>query len=285
MVLPERMFWIVFSDMDGTVLDKDTYQPGPAMEAFKQCLEYGVPVVLNSSKTRAEMEAFYRDVPMWPGTPFISENGGGVYMPYASWKRPPASQRSGDFWKVSLGRPREMILPVLRGALEDVGLRADLFSDLPAEEIAARTGLAVEQARLAMQREFDEPFWAPAGMTPADLKALRALMDEEGLRISRGGRLFHAHGHADKGTAVRYVVGEYQQVYTCPVFSAGVGDAANDLPLLEAVGRAYVVRRSDGTYDPAFQEGRGIRWMSGIGPRGFLQAVEDVVGEIEPPDK
>lgn len=281
---PGRVLWIVFTDMDGTLLDQETYRPGPSLRALERCLERGVPVVLNSSKTRAEMEPFHRRLPLLAGAPFVSENGGGVFLPAASWERPRASERCGDFWRVSLGAPHREVLAALRRALNAAGLCAELFSDLPPEEIASRTGLPLEEARLAARREFDEPFWLRAGSAPAALDSLRGAMNDQGLEITRGGRLFHAHGLSDKGRAVRFVGEAYRQVSAVPVRSAGVGDAANDLPLLEAVDRPYLVRRSDGAYDPEIPEGKGIRRVPGIGPEGFAQAVEDLLAGTGPRD-
>jgi mannosyl-3-phosphoglycerate phosphatase family protein len=275
--------WILFADMDGTVLDPETYEPGPALEALEQCREAGVPVVLNSSKTRAEMAFFYERLPLLPGSPFVSENGGGVFLPSGYWERPAGAEASVGFWKIALGTPHRKLLPVLKKIVQRLRLDARLFSDLTPEEIAAMTGLPVEQAGLAREREFDEPFWVREG----DLSCLDTLREElrkEGLRLSRGGRCLHVHGASDKGAAARYVAGLYREMMPVPVRSAGVGDAANDLPLLETVDRAYLVRRADGTLDPDIPPGRGIRPLPGSGPLGFRQAVEDLLGRAVVPE-
>ncbi len=269
--------WILFADMDGTVLDKESYEPGPALDALEQCRTAGVPVLLNSSKTRAEMEFFYQRLPLLPGSPFISENGGGVFLPKDHWEKPDGAEEGGDFWKVTLGTGHELLLPVLRRAVDRLKLEVDLFSDLTPEEISARTGLPLEQAGLAREREFDEPFWVRE-VSASGLKALQDEVRNEGLRLTRGGRCHHVHGASDKGEAVRYVLELCRERTPSPVRSAGVGDAANDLPLLKAVDKAYLVRRADGTHDPDIPEGLGIRLLPGVGPHGFRQVVDDLLG-------
>jgi mannosyl-3-phosphoglycerate phosphatase family protein len=275
--------WILFADMDGTVLDTETYEPGPAVEALEHCREAGVPVVLNSSKTRAEMAFFYERLPLLPGSPFVSENGGGVFLPSGHWGRPVRAEESKGFWKISLGTRHERVFLPLKRIVHRLRLDARLFSDLTPEEIAAVTGLSLEQAGLAREREFDEPFWVRE-KDPSGLEDLREELRKEGLQLSRGGRCLHAHGASDKGAAVRTVVGLYREKWLAPVRSAGVGDAANDLPLLEAVDRAYLVRRADGTLDPDIPPGRGIRPLPGSGPLGFRQAVEDLLGTDAVPE-
>jgi mannosyl-3-phosphoglycerate phosphatase len=276
MMNPKPIPWILFADMDGTILDKETYEPGPALEALERCLEAGMPVILNSSKTRGEMEFFYQRLPLVPGVPYIAENGGGVFLPEDHWHRPEGAEAVGGSWKVTLGTVHEKILPALRRIVKRLPLDVDLFSDLTPEEIAARTGLSLEQAGLAREREFDEPFWIREISEP-DLEALQGEVRREGLRLTRGGRCYHVHGASDKGKAVRYVVDLYGKGPLSPVRSAGVGDAVNDLPLLEAVDRAYLVRRADGTHDPDIPGGAGIRLLSGVGPHGFGQVVDDLL--------
>ena len=48
---------MVFTDLDGTLLDHDTYRWDEAEPALTLCASRNVPVILVSSKTRAEMNA------------------------------------------------------------------------------------------------------------------------------------------------------------------------------------------------------------------------------------
>jgi len=50
-------FFLVFTDLDGTLLDHNTYGWEEAIPALELCRTRGVPVILVSSKTRAEMAA------------------------------------------------------------------------------------------------------------------------------------------------------------------------------------------------------------------------------------
>jgi len=75
-VIPLRL---IFTDLDGTLLDAETYSWQEAGEALDLCRRHRVPVILASSKTRAEIEIL-RDR-MMLSDPFISENGGGIFLP------------------------------------------------------------------------------------------------------------------------------------------------------------------------------------------------------------
>jgi mannosyl-3-phosphoglycerate phosphatase len=272
--------WILFADLDGTVLDMGTYEPGPSQEALAKCREAGIPVVFSSSKTVAEIERYHARYASHPGAPLIAENGGGVFLPREHWDGPAGAEPKGRFWEVALGARHAEVLRILTEAAAKIGVRIQTFSGMTAEEIARRTRLPLEEARLAGQRDFDEPFWVEEQDLPG-LGALQAAMEKAGMRLTRGGRCFHAHGSSDKGKAAQYVRQRYEQAFG-NVCTAAVGDAANDLPMFRAVDRAYVVKRDDGSHDPGVSREGNIRFLEGIGPSGFFQAVDDLIRHAGP---
>jgi len=69
--------YLIFSDLDGTLLDEDTYSFQEATEAIEFLKEKEIPLILCSSKTRFEME-LYREKMDIMTYPFIPENGGAI---------------------------------------------------------------------------------------------------------------------------------------------------------------------------------------------------------------
>ena len=70
---------IIFTDLDGTLLDHQTYSYGEAEDALKVVREKRVPLILCSSKTRDEIEVYRKKLSN--NEPFISENGGAIFIP------------------------------------------------------------------------------------------------------------------------------------------------------------------------------------------------------------
>jgi len=70
---------IIFTDLDGTLLDSDTYSYEKAKIALQLLKKRRIPLIFCTSKTRAEIE-FWRDE-VGNYDPFISENGGGIFIP------------------------------------------------------------------------------------------------------------------------------------------------------------------------------------------------------------
>src|SRR5690606_30108664 len=70
---------VVFSDLDGTLLDHKSYSFEPARPALALLSARGIPLILASSKTEAEMRPIA--VAMGIDHPMIVENGAGVAFP------------------------------------------------------------------------------------------------------------------------------------------------------------------------------------------------------------
>jgi mannosyl-3-phosphoglycerate phosphatase len=228
-----------------------------------------VPVVLCSSKTRAEMLELQAELGI--DGPLIVENGGAVFTAADSpW--------AGLLPERHHGLPARVFgtgYPALREGL--VGIRAVFgagvrgFGDTDPAGVAAWTGLPVHQAELAWQREFDEPFlWEPEPGA-ADAQRARQLLAGRGLSLTRGGRFWHVLGDNDKGRAVSWLLGRWEEHFGSRPPSLALGDSENDLPMLAAVDRGVLVERPGGGHlapRPA-----GVATVTGQGPAGWNRAV------------
>ena len=95
---------VVFTDLDGSLLDEQTYSWAPAQEALEGLRARGIPVVPCSSKTREEIDALVAALRL--DGPFIGENGGGIGIPAGHPPvGPPGGSRSGAGWRSAARRP------------------------------------------------------------------------------------------------------------------------------------------------------------------------------------
>ena len=107
--------WILFTDLDGTLLDKETYEPGPSLGALGRCRDAGIHVIFSSSKTGAEIRLYHERYAFHPGSPFIAENGGGVFFPLDHWDKPPGGEETERFWKATRSQSRSLPLRSISG--------------------------------------------------------------------------------------------------------------------------------------------------------------------------
>ncbi|MBN2468511.1 MAG: HAD-IIB family hydrolase [Deltaproteobacteria bacterium] len=266
--------FIIFTDLDGTLLDHDTYSFEAAREALERVASAQVPLIICSSKTRAEIETWRRKLENID--PFISENGGGVFFP-KTWKRLLSGQEveKEGYLIVEFGKPYVDVLSRFKRLKDRFGETIKGFSEMSVNEIARATGLANAEAALAKQREYTEPFLFTG--TEEEEKRLQENVAQMKLNLTRGGRFFHLMGDNDKGKAVIRVVQFYKK--KAPgVRSVGMGDSRNDLPLLQSVDIPIVVQKPGGGYDDALQSVQGVRRAAGVGPEGWNKAVVEILG-------
>jgi len=144
------------------------------------------------------------------------------------------------------------------------------FADMDIDQIASLTGLDAQMARLATQREFDEPFVVRSPAHP-DINALQGAAQKRGLMVTQGGRFFHLHGKNDKGWAMKQIMDFYRRTYP-KVISIALGDSPIDFPMLQRADVPVLVRsRRD---FPALPEQMpDLVITSHQGPKGWNEAV------------
>jgi mannosyl-3-phosphoglycerate phosphatase len=267
--------FLIFTDLDGTLLDHDTYGWQEAEPALALCRRTPVPVILVSSKTRAELDLLR--VQLGLSSPFISENGGGIFFPEEETSKPPRlAVRDKGFWKWSLGPPYEHLVEALGAIREELGWKIRGFSEMSSHEISQLTGLDLENSRLAAMREFDEPF-VVAEPEIVDTETLNAAANARGLRITTGGRFHHLQGKNDKGEAVKKLIAWYQdQQPSSSLTTVALGDSPNDFTMLQQVDHPILVQ-SYRSYPELVHKIPGLTITRETGPRGWNEAVLEIL--------
>ena len=230
--------FVVISDLDGSLLDHDTYSFDAARPALERLRSERIALVLCTSKTRAETEPLR--VALENEHPFIVENGGAVVIPDGYFPFDIDVDRvehRGSATIVPIGDSYDDLVRVLGRASRECGISVRGFAAMTDAEVSEATGLPIDQAGLARQREFDEPFEVLDGRDPAPL--LDAIT-RAGKRWTAGGRFFHIMGASDKARAVHLVTDLYRRQLG-EVTTVGLGDAPNDVAFLRAVDRPIVV--------------------------------------------
>ena len=266
--------YVVFSDLDDTLLDAGStfwVTAKPALEALRA---HGIPLILVSSRTRAEIEPLRRR--LQHRDPFIVENGAAVFVPQGLFTFPLERVRTKSPYDViELGMPYHMLRDVLKQIEDAVETPLPGFGDLSIEEIMQITGLCHADATLAKMREYGEPFL---------LKGSQAVSEEvcrqiasRGLRWRRIGGLIHLTGDNDTAEAAELLMRCYQREQRLRfqarrVESVGIGGSINDVPLLAIVDHPILVQKSDGSFDTDVLLPRLVR-TRGIGASGWNDAV------------
>jgi mannosyl-3-phosphoglycerate phosphatase len=262
--------FVIFTDLDGTLLDLKTYSFEKALPALSLIRRKKIPLVICSSKTRKEIE-YYRKK-LGNDQPFISENGGGIYIPKGYFSFPAGYggvkiRSENGCQVVRLGAKYSDLRKVIE-ALRKEGFKIKGFGDMTAKELSEIANMSIHEAEMAMERDFDEPFVFEGD--EAGMRKLFGRIRSEGFNVTQG-RFFHILGESDKGKAVAILI-EFYKRKLGEITTIALGDSPNDIPMLENVDRRIIVRKPDGTYDSRIDI-RGLEKSDGIGPDGWNRAV------------
>lgn len=213
------MSLVVFSDLDGTLLDRETYLWEAARPAVELMKRKRIPLILCTSKTRVEVEHLRRELGI--NDPFIVENGSAIVY--------------DDGSVIELGLPYAEI----RERLLRTGLSFSGYGDLPLSEICRLTGLDAEGARRAARREYSETLFAWQ-------EGLDTALASQGLCGVQGTRFFTVTGKGvDKGRAVRRLLAKLREDDP-DLRSIGLGDSPNDASMLAEVDVPILVQQPGG---------------------------------------
>lgn len=262
---------LVFTDLDGSLLDHHSYSyaaAGPALTALR---ERGVPLILTSSKTFAEIAELAGELGL--NYPYIVENGAGVVIPDGCLPSLDLPRVHGVRLQ-TFGAPLARILEILQRLRTENGVRFRGFSEMDAAEVVRRTGLAAPAARLARQRFFSEPIaWED---DEEAWSSFARQLEVAGLYTLRGGRFIHVMAGGDKGIALAWLRDRYQQVWHRQACTMALGDSENDLAMLERADIPVVIR-SPVHPPPAGALDRHYPVTDLPGPVGWNQAVMAIV--------
>lgn len=239
---------IVFSDLDGTLLDHETYDYSPALPAIRALAGKGIPLILASSKTALEIAELRTELQLqqWPA---LVENGAGE-LPAGDAA---ISDRS-EYQKLRL---------ILHKLPESLTKHYRGFGDMSESEIAGITGLSLESAMLARQRAFTEPGLFLGNQREKD--QFLAALSQQGVSFHEGGRFLTLSFGRTKADGLLTIAKRMEARETI-----ALGDAPNDRAMLLEATRAVVVRNE---HAPVIGEVPGAVYTDLPGPAGWNEAV------------
>lgn len=253
---------LLFSDLDGCLLNKHDYDWRPAERCLRQLAELNIPLILATSKTVSEVRTLLEELPIQPA-PFIAENGGAI-----DWG-PLASQE--DEASECTDIPRSQILNVLARLHTQYRFRS--FQTLGISGVMAQTDLTDQQARLALDRSSTEPLiWDDSEKA---IEQFREHLSLAGLTLTRGGRFWHVAGKANKGVALMRVAERYDGESK---ILAAIGDSQIDQSMLNTVDIPVGIR-VNGTLSVNISCPPGIIPES-EGAAGWAEAVTEILNRI-----
>lgn len=265
---------LIFTDLDGSLLDHDSYSFAPAVPLLNNLETEYIPVIPITSKTFDEVETLR--IKLNNRHPFIIENGAAIAIPCNYFPSMPKEcyEKSG-FWIIANSRPRDHWNNLLDKNSQEFDGEFETFSSIHkakgAKGIQEITGLSLDQAELSNQRDFSEPIhWLGSEQRK---RAFIAKLTAAGGTLLQGGRFLALGGKVDKGRALLQLTKLYEQFNLLAEFhTLAIGDSGNDISMLEAATSAIIIR-SKTHAAPSLSRDSNLIKSDAFGPEGWAESV------------
>lgn len=269
-----RTQFLIFTDLDGTLLD-ERYRFDDASVVLAEIRKRGIPLILTSSKTLAEMRLLRRAMDI--SHPLIFENGAGLALPEDYFRSNTTPDPRAPLRVEHFGPTYDEIRATLTRLRDRHQFPFRGFGDMTAKDVAALTGLDEIAAQRARQRHGTEPIvWEGSEAIRRDFIAE---LERAGLRAVSGGRFLHIMPRIDKAEAMRELVGRFTAAHPDVRYRViAAGDSPNDAEMLQLADLAVLIRRPDSSWMP-LKRREGVIRSPVPGPAGWQLCLERLLRE------
>ena len=212
---------LIFSDLDGTLLDRDTFKFDIIKDYLKKLLSKGIYIIPNTSKTEKEILEFNNE--LGSSLPFILENGAVIKgLDLLNSDLPKELILSRD--KINLTKIFEDSVPL------DLQNKCKWLFEMDKKKQSLILGLENEKLKMALDRNYSIPFIFEGSKN--EKKELSTIVKKKGLALQEGGRVINLTDKVNKAKALQVFVRFFKK-NNKNVKTIAVGDNYNDLEMLK----------------------------------------------------
>ena len=258
---------LLFTDLDGTLLNKKTFKFRAALDLVKNCIKKGIHIIPNSSKTDLELDEICEDI----GIPkiYISENGSCIHGLNLLSKN--LSQ------EVCLSRNKQIIYKNFSDNV-DINLRQKCFI-LENETLKHQMeilGLPENKIHKALNRKFSFPFIFE-GDIDEEIE-LKKIEKKNRLKIQYVRRDIKLGDEVSKGNAMQKFVSLLSKETKKDYVLICVGDNENDFDMLDKCDYPCLVK--NGPLKNVNFKNQCI-FSTQEAPIGWVEVVNETLNKIE----
>lgn len=265
--------YLVFTDLDGTLLNHSDYSFDDAKEAINYLKENKIPLIIVTSKTFSEVRELQAELDI--KCPFIVENGAGIYIPPDAVLTKGVMPYQNRHIQISYAQSYLEVRLFFKTLQKNYNIRG--FGDMSKDEVKTLTGLHDDRVINSMRRDFTEPFIVYGDV---DIANLKRKANESGLDIVKGGRFYHLISKdQDKAKAMKYLTHLYNERLGENFKMVALGDSANDFTMLSAADIGVLVQLHNGEYadiECSGVECENIQRSRYPGPKGWNKAILEI---------
>ena len=258
---------IIFTDLDGSLLNKDTFRFDEIEDYFKELVSKDIKIIPNTSKTEAELLDFNNLYKL--NLSFIAENGSSIHGLNLIHANLPE--------KVSLSRPTNQIYEIYNENISsDLKKKITFISKLNIKEQQEIFGLPLDKIELALKRNHSLPIQFNGN--EIEKNEFIKIMNNAGLTVQTGGRIMNICDNVNKSKAMLKTVELIKEKMNDEIITIGVGDNQNDIDMLRQSNYACLVKNED--FDSSLINIDNLIKSTEPSPKGWADVIKTALQKV-----
>jgi len=266
---------LVFTDLDGTLLDHDTYRFDSALSCIELLKDNHVPIIINSSKTFEEIIELRDELNI--NDPFIVENGAAIFFELDYFDVVPEEVvKLNNYYVLALSQPISELNKLFEKIELEIDSKIERFSTMTDQRVSELTGLSLIDSKKAKTRLYSDPIYFDGA--DSDLEFLVSLLKEKGYHVLVGGRFIHVTNGVDKGKALLKLIELFKINENLDYYSIALGDSNNDVAMLEIADISIVISNKNKT-TLSLHKTENTFTSTLFGPAGFNEILTPIINK------
>ena len=213
---------VIFTDLDGSLLHRDTFQFDTIKDYIKNLVNQGVIIIPNSSKTEKEIEKFNEELGI--NLPYISENGSSIHGLNLITSNFPD--------KLVLSREKEELIKIFENKVpEKLKKKCFQISKMSKQEQENILGQKDKKLKDALNRKYTIPFLFKGNKS--EKNKLLKILTSNSLTLQEGGRILNVCDNINKVKSMNRIIKILKKTED-KIKTIAVGDNYNDLDMLKS---------------------------------------------------
>ena len=213
---------LIFTDLDGSLLHRDTFKFDSIKDYIVSLVNRGIIIIPNSSKTEKEIEKFSEELGV--KLPYISENGSsiqGLDLINANFPN-----------KIVLSRDKEELIKIFNDKVpEQLKNKCIEISKINKKEQEKIFSQKDDNLKNALNRKYTLPFLFKGDKT--EKNKLSKILSSSSLTFQEGGRVVNLCDNINKVKSMNKVIKILKKTED-KIKTIAVGDNYNDLDMLKS---------------------------------------------------
>ena len=259
---------LIFTDLDGSLLDKETFKFDVIKDYFKELVRNGIIIIPNSSKTEAELLDFNEQNNL--DLSFIAENGSSIH------RLNKIHQNLPD--KIIISRTIDEIRNIYEENISlDFENKITHILELEREKQQKILGLPLDKIKLAIKRDHSIPI--KFNGTESEKNEFTKILKNSGLTIQTGGRIMNVCDNVNKSIAMSKALQLIRKQLDDEIITIGVGDNENDIEMIKQTDYPCLVKNDN--FDSSLINIDNLIKSSEPSPLGWADVIKTAIQKIE----